>query len=293
MSNPKEEVTNSDTLSAIQDTNTGDNIEAQMETVIDSFIANNPPKDEDSKKAETRETKVEEKTNQDSEKGEEEIDEELLERAVRAGLTMNEAKSFSSKELLESMVGKLEAKPVSLDTTPTSTEDAQEGVGELDDLNLDPNVWDEELVKAFDAVKKIAKKYGDELAALRSAGESAKAEDYFSTKFSSLDSEYRDAFGGAKPNAEQSAARAKVMSKYKVLEAGYQSLGDKVSHDQLFNEAVESVVGTPKPSRKSSLEKRNALSLSRPSHGGARGDDMASVDDVKAMVAASISKYYD
>lgn len=290
--------TNGDNVSAMQETENGDNIKAQMDDVIDSFVASNSkPIDEESDEGETKneksvEVEKDSDTKQD-EKAIDEIDDGLMERAIRSGLTMEEAKSFSSKSLLESVLNKLESKSTPIDTTHRESEeqDSKE-VDELKDLSLDPEVWDDELVKAFNAMKSIVKKYGEELAALRSAGESARAEDYFSTKFSSLDGGYRDVFGGAKPTSEQSAARAKVMERYKVLEAGYKSLGDNVSRDQMFTEAVESLEGVLKPTKKSNLEKRNSLSLSRPSHGYAKGD-VTSVDDVKSMVAASISKFYD
>ena len=232
-----------------------------------------------------------------------EIDESLLERAVRAGMTMKEARDFGSPETLESVVGRLERSAKSETGAPDGGDGENGGKpdaggdGDVEIPDLDPEEWDEKLVGALKAMKAKIALQDAEIRRLRSAGESAREESWVEGQFRGMDDGRRAALGigDSSPTKEQSAARERVMSKFKVLEAGYAATGAKIDRAAILDEAVTSVVGAtpPKRDRRAELERRNASFVARPSHERAapkrEGD---SIDDLKASVASSLSKFY-
>ena len=291
----------------------GSTMEEQVASAVDSFVESRakadgngepspepePEKGEGDKPDKGEDRKDEEEPKPKAEEPEE-IDEALLERAVRAGLSMKEARGFGSSELLASVIGKLESKA---DTNPGGSPDGQEQPKEeteIDIPDLDPNEWDEKIVNAFKALKTVAVKQAEEIRKLRSAGESARQADWIDAQMQGLDEAHRQALGvgEANPTDEQTAAKSEVLAKFKLLEAGYAATGAKAGRGDIFREAVNMVVGKSpaKIDRKAALEKRNALSIARPSHERAavrKAEDGADIDEMKDSVAAIIAKQFN
>ncbi len=290
----------------------GDNLETQVDDAVDSFIKSRSDAQDEGKPApapepdegEAKEVKAKKDEKPEPEPQAEEpkeIDESLLERAVRAGLSMKEARGFGDPEVLLSVLGKLESKAAEDTGKPKGGDKPDgdkpdDGEEEIEIPDLDPNEWDEKLVGAFKALKDLAKRQAREIRELRSAGESARAESWMDGQLQAMGEARRSALGvgAATPTKEQTAAKEKVMSKFKVLEAGYAATGMKMDKAAILEEAVASVIGAePKRDRKAEVEKRNNLAIARPSHDRVTpktGGD--SIDDIKASVASSISKFY-
>ena len=290
----------------------GSTMEEQVASAVDSFVESraeakaggDPEPDPEPEKGEgdkPEPEKGEEGKEEPEAKAEEpeEIDESLLERAVRAGLSMKEARGFDNPELLASVIGKLESKA---DTNPGGSPGGEEKPKDeegIDIPDLDPNEWDEKLVNAFKALKAVATRQADEIRKLRSAGESARQASWIDEQMQGLDDAHRQALGvgEANPTSEQTAAKSEVLAKFKLLEAGYAATGGKAGRSDIFREAVNMVVGKApaKIDRKSALEKRNALSIARPSHERAavKKGDGDSIDEMKDSVAAIIAKQFN
>ena len=119
-------------------------------------------------KAEAEE--AEEKTKADEEAGEKvpvkEVDESLLERAVRAGLSLARARQYGSAEDLEHTVTLLEESQNEAGTksekTPEEQETEKKAKKEADeapyDCKLDPNEYDEGLIKGLNELGTMLKK---------------------------------------------------------------------------------------------------------------------------------------
>ncbi len=115
--------------------------------------------------AEAKAKADEESSEKDSDK---EVDESLLERAEQAGMSKEKAGEFSSKEDLERAVALLEERPVEKAKSPEEQETEKKAKEEAEakvkddeapyDSKLDPNEYDEGLIKAVNDLGTMLKK---------------------------------------------------------------------------------------------------------------------------------------
>lgn len=208
------------------------------------------------------------------------ISDDLIERAIRAGIPMKDAREFKSAELLERMCGKLEEKAKPADGQSPGGE-ASDGKGDEDPLagipDLDPNEYDEEIVKGFKNLKDIIRKQQEMIVTL---GEGAPRQATIDSRLQQLG----DAFAKAAPAGSEK--RAQLESKVSVLKAGYKAAGETVDEDAVFQEAVQLVLSdvqaeVSEASKAESLKKRKGLHLNRPTSAGFKpvGDVFAEVAD--------------
>ncbi len=287
-------------------------MDATMEEAVDKFLQERskveekdpvePDGDEGvGEKAETREgddesRKTEPKTEGKPASG---PDDDTIERAVRLGFSMKEAREIGSTEALKAVCDKLEranaAKPA--ESKPNDGKDGKPE-DEVEIPDLDPEEWDEAIVKGWSTMKSAIKQLREENKALRSAGESAQKDASFNRRLEGLGDSYRDAFGvgSEKPTSEQIATREKVRQKFDILNAGYKAAGIEAKPDEVFSEAVRMVVGD-KPAeqdRRQRLEERKALAINRPAHertsAGKTGKN--DIDSIKADVARELAGMY-
>jgi hypothetical protein len=209
------------------------------------------------------------------------IPDDLIERAIRAGIPMKDAREFKSAEFLERMCGKLEEKAKPADGQSPGGE-ASDGKGDDDPLagipDLDPNEYDEDIVKGFKNLKDIIRKQQEMIAKL---GEGT------SRQGATIDSRLQqlgDAFAKAAPAGSEK--RARLESKVNVLKAGYKAAGETIDEDAVFQEAVQLVLGdvqaeVSEANKAESLKKRKGLHLNRPTSAGFKpvGDVFAEVAD--------------
>ncbi len=219
-----------------------------------------------------------------------EIPDTLIERAVKAGFTIADAKEFKTPEALERMCARLEAKSGDIDGKPADTS-GNDGEGdEAEGLDVekllgsmpefDPDEYDEKIIEGFDQSKDIIRqlaalvqKQGDTIRGLRDTGASEKGS-WVDQKISGLGEGFAEAVGsGSKSDlpvgSPQAAKRAELEKKFTVLEAGYQAAGEKIDRESIFNEAVSLVLGDVAAKAKDDakakeLAKRKSQHINRP-----------------------------
>ena len=209
------------------------------------------------------------------------LSESLIERAVRAGMTLAEANQYPSEGLLESMVSRIEGQRAG---SPGSRDDAGEvdtsQEGEDDSLppipDLDPEEYSESLLEWAKSVKGTVEKLREENRSLRKG----RSEDWLNAKLEGVKDFVKD----------DPAKAAAVTKKFNVLKAGYKAAGEDVSADAVFQEAARLVLGEDMAKREAkgqSARKRNGQFVARAS--SRRAQPKA---DVEAEVVDALDRKY-
>jgi len=170
------------------------------------------------------------------------VTDDLLERAVRLGVKMSEARSYPNAALLESMCDRLEAAQGAKDD---AGDDKDKPDKKDDDLlakipDLDPEDYDENVINGFKALKEIVRQQSEQIKELRTVGEKSEQKTFFESKVSGLDKEYAEAL------KDDSKRHEALRKQYEVLAAGYKATGEDVSQDDIFDQAVAVVLGDVK-----------------------------------------------
>jgi len=215
------------------------------------------------------------------------ITDEHLTRAVKAGLSIADARSFQSASALENVCAALEAK------TEAKADD-KVATGDVDPIDaipdLDPEVYDETIVSIVKTLKGIAKTQQGIIKGLTdSAG--AGSGTLMDSQINGLGEGFEDALGKGPTSkldasGPQAANRAKLASKVKVLEAGYKAAGEDVDKAEVFAEAVSIVLGdvvrdVDAKAKAKLASKRAAIHTARPGSGQSN-EDTDVFDDVAA-----------
>ncbi|WP_309381995.1 hypothetical protein [Cerasicoccus frondis] len=187
-----------------------------------------------------------------------------VERAIKAGMSISEARSFKDAKSLERIVGLLEArqKDVNQGADKPKEEEASESDPLADIPDLDPEEYDEGIIKGFNAMKSII---ASQQKTIREQSESIKAiqgsgqQSWFDSQVSALEV----------PDSDKTAKRDDLKTKFDVLSAGYKAAGQDVSQDTIFEEAVGMVLGdsvreSKEQKKADALKKRNGQHTQRP-----------------------------
>lgn len=200
--------------------------------------------------------------------GDKAVTDDLIERAVKAGLSLKDAQSMTDPELLTRVVERIESTQKPADEKPPAGEkkdDAQDDDASdpLDGIpDLDPEEYDEKIVAGFKAMKDIIKLQRQELSAMktRSGGDG----DAITKQLQKLGQDYADAAPAG------SGERAELEKKLRVLKAGYKAAGEEIAENDLFAEAAKMVLGDvvdegKTASKADQVAARKKLHLGRPS----------------------------
>ena len=207
-------------------------------------------------------------TKDSDEDGDKAVTDDLIERAVKAGLSLKDAQSMTDPELLTRVVERIESTQKAADEklpAGEKKEDAQDDDASdpLDGIpDLDPEEYDEKIVAGFKAMKDIIKLQRQELSAMktRSGGDG----DAITKQLQKLGQDYADAAPAG------SGERAELEKKLRVLKAGYKAAGEEIAENDLFAEAAKMVLGDVVDERKTAskadqVAARKKLHLGRPS----------------------------
>jgi len=170
-------------------------------------------------------------------------DDELLTRAVKAGMSLSDARAFSDAGLLARQVSLLESKVPAESGREESGAPKDDANGdtngkEADDLlsGIDLGDYDEGFAAFITRLVNTVKDQSAELKSLRAGGVSDKADTWLAEKVKGLDAETQKAVTPERQSA--------IETQMKVLEAGYKALGAKgPDRDRLFDEAFRSAMG--------------------------------------------------
>ena len=227
----------------------------------------------------------------------------LIERAVRAGLALDDVQTFKSAKALDAVCGALEAK---------SAVAEEQRADPLDALaNLDPDEYEPEVIEMFGTLTQEIRAQREKIDALQSgheqyarAGqEAAKREvvQWFDSQIEKLGDDYAEALGkGAHsslvPGSPQLVKREAIAECTEILMAGYRATGRPVpSRDDIFAQAASSVLsseaaGVRDRKVQKSLAKRSGQHIARGAD--ARGKEVSTKspsDEVASMLDA---KYF-
>jgi len=226
----------------------------------------------------------------------------VLTRAVRAGLTLEDARQFGNDEALLRIVDRIEAAQKT--ETKQATETEEDPFAKLP--KLDPEVYEPEVIKTFEALTEIVKKQQEEIRSFRShqentntAAQQAQArevEQWFDKQVESLGEEFQDALGSGgystlDRGSSQFANRDKIANQMAVLLAGYQAAGQQAPpRDEVFGAAAKLVLADQfdKAREKklaSELAKRSKQHISRAS-GQKTKKTISPLDETAALLDA-------
>lgn len=209
-----------------------DKIKAEIAEILDMDEEGKEPTEETTETP--QEEVVEETTTEETTSSEETFtpDDALVERAIRAGLTLADTKAFTTKEAAERVLAVLEEKSTSTkgtkDNASTEEPTSELSLPEIDESaldDLDPSIA--ELIKSQNAALKAL---SAEVTSLKKAGNTAEAKGFFETQYGTLDEKVRSHVDAVK--------KTQLKQKFDLLERGYKAAGEKVDRETIFKEAV-------------------------------------------------------
>lgn len=191
------------------------------------------------------------------------IPDDLIERAIKAGMGMAEARQYPNAGLLSIALGRMEASAKNADAPADSQAGVSGEPAKDDDLlggvpDLDPDEYDEKIVAGFKALKDIIRQQHETIKEMR-GGQSS---DWFASQVDGLGSGVAEALTPEKRDA--------LKTKFDVLTAGYKAAGQDVERGVVFREAASLTIGDEIAAASSAdkgarLEKRAGQHIARPS----------------------------
>lgn len=241
----------------MSDTKKNDNILSTMEEIVI------PMNEEENKNEEELNNLNAEEENPGGGKGGEEtpkfeVTDSLIERGVKAGLSVAAIKGFTSAEMAEEYLSTLEAAKASA-SKPNGQNDESDDTPELDLSEFtEENGFDASLVKTLKSMKAVMDAQSKELKALKAAGASAVNATFFDQQFNGLED-------GVKKHID-AIKKGQLKAKFDFLESAYKAAGTKMSREEIFKEAKALVLGdlvqkSQQESKAAEIEKRAGLRL--------------------------------
>jgi hypothetical protein len=215
----------------------------------------------------------------------------VLEQAVRAGIPLDDA-SLMPESALQNVIASVEREVLAAKERAQSEiasqkkEEEQKEPNPLDNLpKLDPEVYDEDVIRAFDQVSEVIKSQSKQIEDLKVASEKAsshgqdealrEAGRWFDDRVASLGEDFHDSLGkgtwsSLSQGSSQAANREKIAEQIDVMASGYTATGRTVPpRDELFSKAARFVLqgefDRVREQRLSdAMTKRSATHLHRP-----------------------------
>lgn len=233
-----------------------------------------------------------------------EIPDALVERAVKAGLSIADARAFPKADALERAVSAIEKRSAggtdaSSKAADSTKKEEDETLAALDAIpDLDPDVYDDAVVKGFKLLRDTVRRQHATIKELTAGAGSARQASWFDGQVAALGEDFVGAVGKGDrakldPASPQAKNLADLETKFNVLEAGYKAAGQTVEREAVFKEAVALVLGDVKAKaeagkRSEALSKRSRLHINRP--GGANAKP--STDPFEDAAATLDKKYF-
>jgi len=224
--------------------------------------------------------------------GKAEITDAQVERAVKAGMTMTDARAFKHAESLDRVCDLLEsakvAKAPEADAEKSGDGEVRAIEFDLDAIpDLDPEEYDEKVVAAVKALKGMVGQLQGRLDESSRAGR----ETWFDSQIRGLGEGFKDALGdgpASQATPEQAVKRGLLETKFKILEAGYKAAGGECDRGLIFKEATSLALGdvaaqVEEAERSGKLAKRATQHVNRP--GKSRAKPVGSPIETAAAVA--------
>tara|TARA_R110001592_G_scaffold182683_3_gene426056 strand:+ start:8776 stop:9654 length:879 start_codon:yes stop_codon:yes gene_type:complete len=220
----------------------------------------------------------------DTDVSEEDLPDEILQRAKDAGLVDEDLANMGSPEQVEFVLGLLEtkvqqvteeAKDSAIKSGDATDEDQPSNdVSWIDDIDPDDAV-DSDTARAMKAMKSKIDELTGTMESMNKKTEEVKTNSYFTD----LDPEWEEVFGSkSSATDEQTSNRKSILEEVETLKDGYRSRKKRLPTDKnLFDRAVNGVFGEQakdfaRQELNERLQKRESQFLSRASTSSATGD---------------------
>ena len=234
---------------------------------------------------------VEDAEVEEPEAGEEEpavaggLSDEVVERAVKAGFSLAEAKQYPNDSLLAAACSRVEGANGKAGSPEGAGDEDHGGEGSPDDVDLvssipdlDPEAYDELIVSGFKSMKEIIRRQESIIQELRGG----RSQDWLATKLESV-----------KGFTKDDPAKAEALKvKFSVLKAGYKAAKQDVTDDTVFGEATKLVLGGDMEAAKleskgAAAKRRSGQLIRRPS-----GNRVEAKPDVDSDVASMLDRKF-
>jgi hypothetical protein len=226
------------------------------------------------------------------------ITDDQLTRAVKAGMSLGEARTFRDGKALDRVCELLEQKA---EKDGANKGDDKNGKNEEEDPlagvpDLEPEEYDEKLVSGFKTMKDIIRKQHGLIKDMVSR-ESKPDQSWIDDRIATLGDAYAESLGKGStskldPNSPQAKKRAELNEKMNVLIAGYKAAGKDVDRGAVFGEAVSVVLRdvvqkAAEDAKAAELAKRSKQHTVRPG-----ANKTAPTGDVLADVANAVDRKF-
>lgn len=199
----------------------------------------------------------------EQESGRPTLSDDVLQRAVQAGISLADARTFASDQSLLRVIDSVNrvAKPIvdQRRETEQTRENEEKKVDPLDGLpELDPEIYNPEIIATFETFKGVIRKQNEALKEFRSqqqeiaqrgaAEQAREAEQWFNERVNTLGEDFADAlgtgdYGTLAPGSSQRARRDAIADQVAVLLAGYQASGRQTPpRNEVFDAAARLVL---------------------------------------------------
>lgn len=207
-------------------------------------------------------------------------DDEIIERAVRAGMTISDAKAFTSKESAERIISLLEEKSSSGETREEENQPDGDDLSSIEAEYTEENGYEPGVVNAMQTLVK-------EVRSLKQARNSAEQTDFFGSQFAALDEKVRSHVDAVR--------KSQLKSKFDVLEAGYKDTKANVKREDVFKEAVNLAIGdlvrkAEEEGKNLKAQQRRNLAVARP--GGEGGRKKETQESKEAEILQSLREKF-
>lgn len=218
------------------------------------------------------------------------LPDEIVARAVMAGIPLSEIKQYPSETLLNAMCARIEGQAGTGSQSDAGTSGSEGDTATADALSeipdLDPAEFDPELVSAFKNMKGFIRQQHEDNESLRKTIEEMRGDQTKSWFDTRLDTVKKFTKGDA-------AKSASVREKFDALKAGYKATGKSVTDGAVFDEAAKMVLGSDMLAAKQ--KKKTDATRSRQGQFMARADGnyvQGKPGSVRDEVAAELNKAF-
>lgn len=210
----------------------------------------------------------------------------IIERGVRAGLSMQDVLAMPSAEVAERMVATAEK---AAGISPTNKETDPNGAGKEPADELGKTIEAMEQDGGYDAnMLKMLKGLYAENKSLKASRDTEAKKTFFDTQFGGLDESVRSHVDAVR--------KSQLKSTFDMLKAGHAAQGDKATDEQVFQEAAKlalgDLIGKAAEERKAAaISQRRNLILARP--GGENGHRKAGTPASEEDIAAQLCEAFN
>ena len=236
------------------------------------------------------------------------IGDDAIVRAIHAGFSPADVRSFPNEEALLRVVARIES-------TYKATEKVVDDAGDDKDTDLlaslpklDPDVYETDVVKMYDSLVEVIRKQQNSIKSLQSnQGQIARAnqesaardtEKWFDEQVNKLGEDFRDVLGKGgyrtlQPGSIQHTKRDAIANQAAALIAGYRAIGQSPTRDEVFSQAARLVLGSEYAAAQekkltADLAKRSTQHISRANPKGSKSKG----DPISEVAAMLDEKYF-